>query len=287
MTPVGVPRRFVHVGGVKTAYLDVGSGEPIVALHGVPTSSELFEPLIPALDGFRLVAPDLLGQGETAVPPRGRLGFGEYAAHLSAFLETVAPPTFHLVVHDFGGVLGLAWASAHPQRLRSLVVLSTSASYTLRWAIVAAGFWALELLGGAGAVRGQLPRTAKRIGAIDPGLAERWSRPWTRARVLRGADHFSREHLRHAGAWLRRIKAPALVLWGGADDVFPPRYGRKIVKGLPKAEMKIVPGAGHWLPIDAPDTAGAEIAAFIRRAAPPGAAAAEKLAQRFRPPTAS
>src|SRR2546425_1976980 len=54
------------VGAVRTAYLDIGDGEPIVALHGIPTSSLLFDPLAPHLEGFRLIAPDLLG----AIPRR-------------------------------------------------------------------------------------------------------------------------------------------------------------------------------------------------------------------------
>src|SRR5512143_2967404 len=99
-------RRFCHAGGVRTAYLDAGAGDPVVAIHGVPTSSELFEPLLPALAGSRLLAPDLLGQGDTAAP-RGALGWDRYAAHLDAFLAAVAPPRFDLVVHDMGGPLGL------------------------------------------------------------------------------------------------------------------------------------------------------------------------------------
>src|SRR5512143_2934063 len=91
-------RRFCHAGGVRTAYLDTGSGDAVVAIHGVPTSSEMFEPLIPALDGFRVISPDLLGQGETETPS-GPLGYAQYVAHLDAFLDAVAPPRFDLVVH--------------------------------------------------------------------------------------------------------------------------------------------------------------------------------------------
>jgi pimeloyl-ACP methyl ester carboxylesterase len=280
------PRRFVHVAGVRTAYLDIGAGEPIVALHGIPTSSELFDPLLPGLEGFRLLAPDLLGQGRTELPPRGPIGHAQYAAHLAAFLDTVAPPTFHLVVHDFGGVLGLPWAAAHPERLRTVVVLSTIASPTMRWAIISRARRAIQLLGGATAVASALPGTAKRIGAIGAGLAARWGRPWTRRRLLRGSDHWEGEHLRRAEEALRGIPVPTLVLWGKDDEVFPVRYGRRIRKRIPRAELKVVPQAGHFLPVDAPDTTAAEIAAFARNAGT-SAASGERLVERFRPPTAS
>ena len=101
------------VDGIQTAYLDVGDGEPLVALHGIPTSSALFAPLLPRLAGYRLIAPDLLGQGRTEVPAHGRLGFAEYLNHLDVFLREVPPSVFHLLVHDFGGVLGMTWAMAN------------------------------------------------------------------------------------------------------------------------------------------------------------------------------
>jgi len=109
-----IARRSVVLEGITTCYLDAGSGEPLVALHGIPTSSALFEPLVPFLKGYRLIAPDLLGQGDTDVPGTGPLGYAAYARHLRTFLEAVPPPTFHLLVHDLGGILGLEWACDHP-----------------------------------------------------------------------------------------------------------------------------------------------------------------------------
>ncbi len=278
-------RRFVHVGGVRTAYVDVGAGEPVVALHGIPTSSELFDPLLPALAGFRVIAPDLLGQGETAVPSRGRLGHAEYAAHLAAFLDVVAPPTFHLIVHDLGGVLGIEWAAAHPERLRTLVVLSTTASFTLRWALRVKLRRLKNLLGGAPVVRERILAISERPGAIDPGLPERWARPWTRRRVLRGHDHYARRHLRRVKQGLARIHTPALVLWGEWDSVFPARHAKRIRKLLSNAELNVVEG-GHFLPLDAPRVTGEEIAEFIRRAGT-GTSAPGRRARRFRPATSS
>src|SRR3989304_1475975 len=142
-------RKNVLVGAVRTAYIDHGSGETIVALHGIPTSSRLFEPLAPLIPGFRLLAPDLLGQGKTAVPPRGRLGHAEYRRHLAMFLNLLAPPEFHLMVHDFGGVLGLEWAADHPDRVKTLTVLSTTARWTLRWTLPGRSLHPADLLSGA------------------------------------------------------------------------------------------------------------------------------------------
>ncbi len=272
MTP---RRRFVNAAGVKTAYFDVGSGPPVIAIHGVPTSSELFEPLLPALRGFRVIAPDLLGQGETEAP-RGALGWERYAAHLDAFLEAVAPPRFDLIVHDLGGPLGLAWAGRHPDGIRRLVVLSTTVTATVRWTALWAAVFGLELAGGAAAIRRTMVRLAKRPGAIPPALAERWARPWTRRRVLRGLDLLAPWRLGGVAARLADLKVPALVVWGTDDDVFPPSHAKPLLAALPDAVLRLVPGAGHWATLDAPDAVGEHVATFLReeRAATPTAAPA-------------
>ena len=120
-------RHTAQISGISTAYLDEGRGIPIVAVHGIPTSSTLFRPLLPYLDGCRLIAPDLLGQGHTETPVSGSLGFAAYERYFRAFMETVPPPQFNLLVHDFGGILGLNWLVEHPARVQRLIILSTTA----------------------------------------------------------------------------------------------------------------------------------------------------------------
>jgi pimeloyl-ACP methyl ester carboxylesterase len=258
-----LPRRFVEAAGVRTAYLDAGSGEPIVAIHGVPTSSELFEPLLPALGAFRVIAPDLLGQGETETP-HGPLGFSQYAAHLAAFLEAAAPPRFDLVLHDLGGPLGLDWAARHPERVRRLVVLSTTVTAAARWAALWAMIDALELVGGAPAVRWAIVRLGKRRGAISPDLAERWARPWTRRRVFRSLDLLAPWRLRDISARLAALRSPALLIWGTRDEVFPPSHARPLLEALPGSELELVRRAGHWSMLDAPEEVGRAVASFLR-----------------------
>jgi haloalkane dehalogenase len=263
-----LPRRFVNVAGVQTAYLDAGEGsDAVVALHGVPTSSELFEPLLPALAGFRLIAPDLVAQGQTAAPP-GLLGWSTYAHHLAAFLDAVAPHRFDLVVHDLGGLLGLDWAGRHPDRVRRLVVLSTTVTATFRWMALWTAMWGFELVAGAAGVRRAIVGLGKRPGAIPPDLAVRWSQPWTRGRVLRSLDLLAPWRLGAVAERLGSVRSPALLVWGERDEVFPPEYAAPIVAALPGAELRIVPGAGHWSMLDAPEVVGGHVASFLRDEAP-------------------
>ena len=101
MTHDQLSRKSVRLSGITTAYLDSGQGEPIAALHGIPTSSLLFAPLLSGLSHYRLIAPDLLGQGQTEAPPVGSLGYSAYAGHLRAFMNAVPPQRSHLLIHIF------------------------------------------------------------------------------------------------------------------------------------------------------------------------------------------
>ena len=256
MTTGQLSRKSIQLNGITTAYLDSGQGESIVALHGIPTSSLLFAPLVPFLSNYRLLAPDLLGQGQTEVPPAGSLGYAAYAHHLHAFMDSVPPQHFHLLVHDLGGVLDLDWATENGGRLESLIILSTTITPCFR---VGTALYAANLILGQGFLRWGMPLTLKRSRMVDPALLEEWVRPWSRRRLLRGTDHFARHHLQRIRSKLERIQAPVLVIWGEHDNIFPLRHASSILQALPQATMSTIKRCGHWSPLDAPD----EVAHFV------------------------
>jgi len=253
-------RKTVLIGGLSTAYLDVGRGETIVALHGIPTSSALFEPLLPFLTEYRVIAPDLLGQGGTESLTTGALGHAAYAEHLSEFLELVPPPTFHLLVHDLGGVLGLEWASDHSERVKSVVILSTTVTWSWRVSLICAG----NLLFGQTLLRYGMQTALKRGMALAPALVENWIQPWSRRRILRGVDHFASAHLRRLRSKLSCLRLPALVIWGEQDDIFPLAHAARIIKALPQARLVTLARCGHWSPLDAPEEVAQHMIEFLR-----------------------
>lgn len=254
-----INRERVSIDGVSTAFLDAGRGATIVALHGVPTSSALFEPLLPHLGGYRLLAPDLLGQGGTESPANGPLDYAAYHAHLDAFLATVAPREFCLLVHDLGGVLGLEWAADHPERVRSLIVLSTTVTWSLRVEVL----FGANLLFGRPLVRLAMPAALKRPRALAPSLVETWAAPWTRRRALQGLDLFARAHLTRLRAKLARLDLPSLLIWGENDDVFPLSSARAIAGRLSQSTLVTIPRCGHWSTLDAPEEVARHINDFL------------------------
>src|SRR5437764_2145304 len=123
--------RFLHLDGLRYHYVDEGRGDPVVMLHGNPTWSFYFRDLIRDLrSDYRVIAPDHVGMGLSDKPDDSRY---EYTLRrrvddLETLLErTGVGDRVTLVLHDWGGMIGMAWASRHPERVRRLVVLNTAA----------------------------------------------------------------------------------------------------------------------------------------------------------------
>jgi haloalkane dehalogenase len=122
------PKRRVSVKGHAMSYVDVGTGAPMVFLHGNPTSSYLWRNIItPVSARFRCLAPDLIGMGDSdKLTPSGpdRYTFFEHRDYLDAFLDSLAlTEPVVLVIHDWGSALGFDWARRHPGRVRGIVYM--------------------------------------------------------------------------------------------------------------------------------------------------------------------
>jgi haloalkane dehalogenase len=117
-----------NINGLDMAYVDVGEGEPIVFLHGNPTSSHLWRNIIPHLDdGYRCIAPDLIGMGDSAKLPDsgpGSYRFVEHRAYLNELLEAVdLGDNVTLVIHDWGSALGFDWANTNRDRVAGIAYM--------------------------------------------------------------------------------------------------------------------------------------------------------------------
>lgn len=121
-------KQYVEVLGRKMAYVEDGTGDPIVFLHGNPTSSYLWHSVIPELSGRgRCIAPDLIGMGDSdklADDDVGRYTFVRHRDFLDAFLDAVGVEAdVTLVIHDWGSALGFDWARRHADRVRGIAYM--------------------------------------------------------------------------------------------------------------------------------------------------------------------
>jgi len=119
------PRRHVRTLDTEMAYVDTGSGAPVVFLHGNPTSSYLWRNVIPHVEPVgRCLAPDLVGMGDSGKAPSGSYRFNDHARYLDAWFDaTGIDRDVTLVMHDWGSALGFHWAARHPDRVRGLVYM--------------------------------------------------------------------------------------------------------------------------------------------------------------------
>jgi haloalkane dehalogenase len=117
-------RRRLRALDSHLAYVEVGVGDPIVLLHGNPTSSYLWRNVIPRLDGAgRCLAPDLIGMGRSGKAPSGSYRLADHVRYLDAWFDALDLRGVTLVVHDWGSALGFHWARRHPDRVKALVYM--------------------------------------------------------------------------------------------------------------------------------------------------------------------
>lgn len=123
-TPAEMPYESKRINvGYEMAYVDHGSGDPVVFLHGNPTSSYLWRNIMPSVaDSHRIIAPDLIGMGDSEKPDV-EYGYEFHREHLFAFLDRMDLQNVTLVIHDWGSGLGLDWAHKNEDRLNSIVMM--------------------------------------------------------------------------------------------------------------------------------------------------------------------
>ena len=277
------PRRF-DTGEGHLSYVDEGAGTPVVLVHGTPTWSFLYRHLVARLAaaGHRVIAPDHLGFGLSDRPAGAGYRPEDHARRLAALLDALDLRDITLVVHDFGGPIGLSYALERPERVARLVVGNTwlwpldDDPRIARGARVAAGplgrFLDLRLnasprwLIPAGfADRARLtPAVHRQYLAPFPDAASR--RPlWALARALLGSSAW------YDGLWQRRERLrgrPALLLWGMRDPGFGGAYLARWRETLPEAAVVELRGAGHFVQEEAAAEVAAHVEGFLARAAP-------------------
>ena len=120
-------RKRVSVLGTGISYVDTGEGDPIVFLHGNPTSSYLWRNVIPHVSDIgRCLAPDLVGMGASGPAPDGGYRFADHVRYLDAWFDALGLDSdVTLVVHDWGGDLGHYWAQRHPDRVKAIAYMET------------------------------------------------------------------------------------------------------------------------------------------------------------------
>jgi pimeloyl-ACP methyl ester carboxylesterase len=228
----------------------------------------------------RAVAPDMPGYGASDKPDRFVYTVDGYARHLGGFLDALGIRRAHLVLHDFGGPWGLAWAADHPDRVASLVLVNIGVMRDYPWHYLAriwrttglgeafmrtATLPALRLLLRHGNPRGLPRETVERIhrATRDPAGQRAVLRLYRATDMAAVSEDLHRR--------LRGLDRPVLVVWGSRDPYVPVRWAERQRETFPRAEVVLLDDSGHWPMVDDPVAVEQPVLRFLRGAV--GAAA--------------
>jgi haloalkane dehalogenase len=280
------PRSRTRVHDVEMAYVDVGSGDPIVFLHGNPTSSYLWRNVIPHVQHLgRCLAPDLVGMGGSGKlpdPEPGRYALETHIRYLEGLLEEVqldGPVT--LVLHDWGSALGFDWARKHADRVRGIAFMEAIVN-PLTWAdwpeasrrifrgmrgadgeaMVLDKNVFVERILPASVARGLSEQEMARYRAPFAGREDRWpTLEWPRQLPIENVPPRVHDIVDRYGRWLRTSDVPKLFLNADPGSILVGRM-RQLVRKWPALTEVTVP-AGHFVPEDAPHAVGRALADWI------------------------
>ncbi len=241
---------------------------PVLYLHGVPNNSDDWLPFLELTGGL---APDLPGFGRSGKPGSLRYTIAEYEGFLERFLEQAELERVSLVAHDWG-VVGLAFAQRHPERIERLVLINAVPLLPgYRWHRVAR-IWRTPVLGelAMGATgRRILRRASEDVNATPGPMSEAWLDSvldhfdqGTQRAILRLYRGASPDVLAAAGARLGDLQMPALVVWGMRDRYLPERFGRAYADRLANSQLIELADAGHVPWLDRPDVID-RVASFL------------------------
>jgi pimeloyl-ACP methyl ester carboxylesterase len=261
--------REVELHGHRVIYRSIGSGPPVVLIHGMVNSSRHWESVALRLaDRYRVIAPDLLGHGDSA-RPRGDYSIGAHAASIRDLLAAIGVERASIVGHSLGGGVAMQYFWQFPQRVERLGLVSSGGlgpevSPMLRTAAMP-GVGALlaiaanrRMLAGMRDVGERLEHRGSHVGVVlqqtaralrpleHPGARTAFLQTLRAVIDLRGQRVSARDRIYLLNDF------PTLVVWGGRDNTIPIEHGKALHESVPGSRFVTLPGAAHFPHIEDP-----------------------------------
>jgi esterase len=252
---------FLTVNGLRLRYLDWGNAgaPPVVCVHGYTSSAEAFNaPARHFQDRFHLTVPDVRGHGESAWSPTGAYQYSDQVSDLEGITNQLGLERFTLIGTSMGGIIAMAYAGAHPERLARLVIndIGPDAEVGSQRITQTVGdrpemFATLEdamayrrSVSPIAARRSQEDQRELALGVLRQQPDGQWVWKMDSAYIQQRVQHGSP---RRPTLWpvLQRLPCPTLVVWGMESDILSEAQARRMVEILPQGELVAVPGVGH------------------------------------------
>lgn len=275
---------FLELHGDRVAYHDVGDGPALLLIHGMAGSSSTWRELIPRLSRhYRVIAPDLLGHGESD-KPRGDYSLGAFAVFLRDVLDQLGVARATIIGQSLGGGIAMQFAYQHRDYCERVVLIGSGGlgpelSWTLRVLSAPGAELVLPVVTpqpvlDAGKTLGNWLTSA---GIRSPRAAEMWSAytslsdPRTRhafLRTLRSVVDYRGQAVSALNRLHLSAELPTLLIWGEADSIIPVSHGYAAHEALPGSRLEILPGVGHFPHVESPDEVVTILDDFIEATAP-------------------
>jgi len=268
--------KYLDVHGARMHYLDEGAGEPLVMVHGNPTWSFYYRNLVLALSGqYRCVVPDHIGCGKSDKPgdTHYRYTLESRVNDLEALLDSLKLSSgITLIVHDWGGMIGMAYATRHPERIKRLIVMNTSAFHLPKTKPFPWPLWIVRntpigavLVRGFNAFSGIAARVCCKRTPLSAELRAAYTAPYdswaNRIATLRFVQDIPLRPGDESYKIVSKVEQnaaqfsglPLLICWGLRDFVFDRHFLQLWEDRFPKAEVHRFEDCGHYVLEDARD----------------------------------
>ena len=278
-------REEITLHGHRVTYRRAGWGPVIVLVHGITGSSMTWEHVIePLAENYTVVAPDLLGHGESA-KPRGDYSLGAYASGIRDLIAAIGHDRATVVGHSLGGGVAMQMAYQFPERVERLVLVSSGGlgrevHLLLRAAVLPGSELVLPLLASQGLIGrldglgAALARLGLRAGA---DLDEMWrgfsslADPGARAafiQTLRTILDAGGQRVSATDRLYLAAEMPSLIMWGERDPIIPFKHGLRASETMPGSHFVAFPRAGHFPHRDDPRRFVRELTEFMESTEP-------------------
>lgn len=267
MAPLSLDRVVIH--GHEVGYRRRGTGEAVVLIHGLAGSSATWAEVQPRLAlTHDVIAPDLMGHGESA-KPMGDYSLGAFASGLRDFLAAIDVPSATIVGHSFGGGVAMQLAYQHPELCDRLVLvgsggLGREVSWLLRLVTLPGAEHLMPLLFPRLVAQGgtELINLLGKLGLRAPRLGEMWRSYSSLAgtanrkafvRTIRGVIEPGGQTVNALDRLYLAAHLPTLIVWGEHDDIIPVSHAYAAHEAIPGSTLCVLDGVGHFPHAEAPD----------------------------------
>ncbi len=269
--------RSVEVGGTRVAYVARGEGPPVVFVHGLGGCVfDWREHLATFADsGFRAIAIDLPGAGLSDAPPGRDFRVERVTDHVAAALRAIAGSTVALVGNSYGGLIALAAAIAHPDLVRSLVLVDAVCYEQSRPYFVPLFRIPLvpKLLTPVVPIRPLIRRVLRGAvvnrACVTDAVLDEYARemvlPGHRESIIEIVKALVREDSEPFARRIPEVRAATLVVWGDRDPAVPLENGLRLSREIPGAELLVIPSCGHLPHFEQPEVFRRAVIEFLRR----------------------